>query len=84
MKEMWYTTDSSLFNKYYRLYLSSYGDSGVSCPICPPHGCENYNSNCKIHNWKRFRRMQQRWVKSRESIRNYNIPPDSDDCDIFE
>jgi hypothetical protein len=83
MKEIWYTTNSSLFNKYYRLYLSQYGDNGVKCPICPPHGCENYNSNGRIHNWKRFRRMQPRWVSSRESIRDYNIPPD-DDMDTVE
>ncbi len=83
MKEMWITTDSSLFNKYYRLYLSHYGGKGVSCSRCPTHGGENYNSNCTIHNWKRFRRMQQRWVLTRDSLRDYNVPPD-DDIDTVE
>lgn len=79
MTEMWYTTDSSLFNKYYRLYLSQYGSSGVKCSICPPHGCENHNSNGRIHNWKRFRRFQQRWMNSRLSIRYFNDYPEEDD-----
>jgi hypothetical protein len=78
MKEMWCTTDSSLFNKYYRRYLEHYGSNGVKCPICPPHGGENYNSNYGIRNWKKFRRMQQLWVNSRESLRDYNIPIDDD------
>jgi len=68
------TTNSMLFKRVYRILLESYGKgSGIRCARCAPHkGC-NRQSNAKDRTWKKYRKCQQKWIASRQSIRELHI-----------